>query len=61
VRKIVLQLLSAARVETSAAHISLHPPVNRLHGIAAQAHTGTHFLLTPEIKVVKRQSFFDSF
>jgi hypothetical protein len=52
---------SVLRAEISTAQTSLHPPVNRLHPIAAQAHTATYFLLTPEIERVKTQSFFDNF
>jgi hypothetical protein len=47
--------------EIPIAPTSLHLPVNRLHPIAAQAHTGLHFSLTPEIERVQTQSFFDSF
>jgi hypothetical protein len=43
------------------AHFFVHPPVNRLHSIAAQAHTVRGFLLTLKMKGVKTTSFFDTF
>jgi hypothetical protein len=47
--------------EATAAPNPLHPPVNRLHSIEKSEDTVLHFLLTPEMKRVKRYSFFDSF
>jgi len=39
----------------------LHRPVNRLHSIELQADTGGDFLLTPSMRGVITESFFDSF
>jgi hypothetical protein len=45
----------------SAAPILLHPPVNSLQSIEKSQVTASPFSLTPEMKRVKTQSFFDSF
>jgi len=47
--------------KSSTAPFLLHPPVNPLQSIENSQVTAAAFSLTPEMKRVKTQSFFDSF